>query len=298
LSNYQRTFILTPAESLNTRIYLLDLTHTNVISNALIIDDLFNDYQNASIYVKKIIEDEVYQITADFVDIERKIPVFLIENHEYIIEVHSDTSPTIIMGYYTAYSTGEKVMQLYDVDISTDVSQFNKEVSYRIYTKNVSGNLTAYLIYNDISNLTHNVVFQLRRDTYNGTVIGTLSSTEQDFILSYNIQDYANLTLYTNVYINHTTGEYTIQKLLHYTSGIVLGILEYVGQDFMNWFFTILLSVLAIFGTIKTANYYNLVLIGIASFFVIIGWYKVTFAVLALAALVSLATLLIGGSKK
>jgi len=296
-TSYYRTFILDPDEALDVDIYLIDLLTTQYIYNSLILDDLLSSYDNPSIYVNKIINDQTVQITADYVDVENKIGAYLIENHEYIIEVHSDNNPVRVLGFYSADISGEKVLKLYDITLQPTPSGVIKDISYVVDIVNTTGDDILTAVYDDKQNLTTAVTFTVVRDTYNGTVLYTSTvSGESQIQFEYNITPYENVTLFAEMQIQRPTGDFTYTKRIREVTQITLEIFQFVSQSWFNWFFTILLSVIAIYATIKTANQVTAALLGLAALFVIFGWYGVSWGVLGLCILVALLAILKEGS--
>ncbi len=298
---YYRTLILDPDDAFEVDIYLIDMITTDWIYNSFIIDDLLEDYTNPSIYIKKIINDETPQILADYIDIEDKVGAYLIENHEYIIEIHSDNNAVRVLGFYSADIGGEKTLRLYNIEINPNGIGFVNNVQYYAGIVNRSGSggteYYAFAKYFDAANITNNVTWTLYSGTYNGTLVYQIVSTGMDIEFEYNITDEynANVTLYSDMFIARS--EHRFVKLLREFSEIQLDIMEHLSTDFVNWFFILLLGTIAIMGTIRTANMLSLILVGFASLFVLFGWFGLSSSILALAALIALFSVLKKGDK-
>jgi len=297
VTSYYRTFILEPDEAFNVSVYLIDGITTQYLYNSLILDDLLSTYDNPSIYVKKIIGNETVQITADFVDVENKIGAYLIESNEYIIELHSDNYPTRILGTYSADLAGPKTLRLYEIGITPEPSSYINSVSHSVGLENRTTDTFAVAVYNDSLNQTNSVTWTIYENTYGGPVLHTLTTTEPNFIMEFNMTPHMNKTTVSILEINHQQGTYDSGRILHEFSEIVLGILEYISQDFLNWFFTILIGVFAIMATIRTANAVSMAMVGLSALFVIFGWYKLSWGILALAIIFSLLALLKEGER-
>ena len=131
-----------------------------------------------------------------------------------------------------------------------------------------------------------------------GTLLYTTTVVDEPSIeFIWNSTAYMNSTLVTEMDIVHSVGTFQYIKLVHEVTEIALAIFQYMDQEFWDWFFTILLGTIAIFATIKTANYISMVTLGFASLFVLFGWYSLSQGVLALAILISLVSLLWRGDK-
>ena len=286
--NYFRTLILDTDEIFNVSVYLLNLDTTSVIFNQIRLDDLLNVYDNPSIYIKKIIGANTVIITSDFVDVEDSISAYLIENNEYSIEIQSDNQPTRIMGAYSADIAGEKVLQLWDVQITPTEAG---EVYFITGVVNNSP-LRAYLSYDDSSGLTDSVAWSLWEN--GDTEIYSTSSTLNSFALTYELGDaYSESNITSKIVVNRL-GEITTKyiNILEGLPKIILGISEYLDTDTFNWAITIIISVIALFASIRTANMTSLIICGLASLLMYWGLFTITWGVLGLATLIAVISLL------
>ena len=306
-TNYFRSFIIPPEDALDYNIYLIDLATTQYVFNNLIIDDLLDNYDNPSIYVKKTIGNETPVITADFIDVENKVSAYLMENNEYILEIHSDNNPVRILGNYIAAESGDKNLRLYEVTLDTPLGLFNPNVTYNMGKFSIAGTNDTYILaeYEDLNNQTNNVTFIIYRDTYGGSILYSSTTTSNQVEWQFNMTPYENLTLYGDILIDHSQdGQQKFSKLLNEFSEINLPMKQHLGdteseqQQFLNWFFTLFLSVIAIMATISTADHVALVLVGIAILFSVFGWFVVGNGILGLCLLISLISLLKKGDKR
>ena len=71
-----------------------------------------------------------------------------------------------------------------------------------------------------------------------------------------------------------------------------------IDSEWLGWFFTILIGSIAMFATIKTANYMSIGICGLALIFMLFGWYIISGGILALGALVAFLSLLKKGEKE
>ena len=298
-TSYYRTFILTPDEADEVNIYLINLLTTNSIYNSFIVDDLLSEYDNVRVFIKKIINNQTEQITADYVDIENKIGAFLIENHEYIIEIHSDNQPVRVMGSYSADVSGDKSLRLYDITLNVTASEF-VNVMFTTQMQNISGDSIIVTDYYDPENQTTNLRWRVYQDSYNGTLLYETTSSSQDIEFTFNATPYLNHSLYTELSFDHPQveqGTYTDVRLVNEVTAIALEAWQYISPWF-GWFLTILLSAVAIMATIRTANYAAILICGLAVLFKLFGWYSISGGILALGILVALMSLLKEGDKR
>lgn len=297
-TSYYRTFILQPNEVFNVSVYLIDALNTEYLYSDFKIDDLLDTYNDLAIYIKKVIEGQTIQITADYIDIENKIGAYLILNNEYIVEVHSSNYPTRVVGTYSADIAGEKIIRLYDIGLYPQPSGFSNTVSMRMFFNNDTKK--AYFIYNDSASQTESVMFEIREDSSTGALLyGPVTlNNQQNIEYDVDMSLYENTTFVGIATINHKEGgEHIVGKILNKVSEINLAIIDFIGQNLLNWIITLLLATLALMATIRTANMTSLAIIGLAAIFTLFGWYTISWSALALATLISILSILKEGGK-
>ena len=287
VTSYFRSFLLDVSDTYQQDIFLIDLADTEEVTSNLILDDLLQDYDSPSIFVKKTIGGEAVQITADYTDIENKIVATLIKNNEYIIEVHSTNNPDRVMGSYIANSGDDKTLRLYDIDLDPTIGTFAGNLTYNMWITNTSGDMFVRGWVQDLSNITKNSTFTVRETTYNGPILYYAQSTSNNITWEYNISSNLNRTIFARIDIDRPSGAFgdvVYSKLMWEVTQLTLGIMNmnYYGATFMNWFFIIFLGVLAIMATIKTANYVSIMLIGLGSLFVLFGWFGISAGILTI----------------
>lgn len=294
-TSYYRTLIYPSSlfvnQSFNITVYLIDLRTTTAVVNTLIVDDLLQQYDNPSIYVKKIIDDKTVLITSDYIDIENKVTAYLVLNHEYIIEIWSDNNPIRVVGPYSADNAGNKIIRVYDISLESNPSGLVNDVYHTIVNQTING--TKYIIaeYTDLNNETTSVTFNVFRDQYNTTLLYTDTVAGNSNIqFMYNYSLWENYTLYPEIIYNYP-GRNPINVVKQINSQgfrIDLPIMQYVTEDFMGWFLTIVLSVLAIMATAKTANVMTMILLGFSALFIVFGWYPLAWGVWAVIMFIAL----------
>lgn len=294
-TSYYRTFIYDYSEMDNVSIYLIDLDTTTSVYNSFILDDLLQNYDNPSIFVKKTIGGEDILITSDYIDIENKIGAYLIENHEYTVEVHSDNNPVRVMGVYSADSAGDKNLRLYDIGVYPGESLvFDNTVTWSTGVINDSGNYMAFLKYADTENLTTSLNWSVYQDSSLGALLYSIEVPDfYNIEYQYDVSSYINSTLVSVIAVDHPgLSEHSFSRFINTASQITLSIMSYINQQFMNWFLTLFIGIVALMATIRTANIMNLSMIGLASLFVIFGWFTLTWGILVLAFIVSIISFL------
>jgi hypothetical protein len=303
-TGYYRSFILTPDETNNVPIYLIDLLTTAYVYNSLVADDLLSIYVNPRIYVYKNIGNRTVQITANYVDITQKVGAYLIENNEYTIVIKSDNLPDYSVGIYAADTAGTVSIKLYDMSLYYSNSGGEGTVTHQSRIDNSTGDYLVLANYFDTDALTQSVQFNV----YAGSTLVQSQSvaSSSNILFTTNMSSYyVNGTPTQSIYVqyiysrnvNGNTQVTTYKSLLKEITNIDLGIWDYVSHDFVNWFLIILLGLLAVMATMQTANYVAIALIFIASLFVIFGWLTLSASVLAIAGLVALISLLKEGER-
>jgi len=304
-TNYYRTFILPPDETLGVNVYLIDLATTNSIFNNFVVDDLVRDYDNVRVFIKKVIGNTTEQITGDYVDIENSVGAFLIENNEYIIEIHSDNKPVRVMGFYLADTAGTKNLRLYDIGINSPPETISDVIQVSSTITNVSGTPNYVLDYTDISNTTNSVTVTLRTGTATGPVIYSNIVASQDFEQIVNMSPYINDTIFGNVIINHQTlGIMDSTKLLNEDLRISSGFIdEMLGnwRTLFTWLIVLLIASIAIMASIGMGDAVGIGIIVITLAIIFFGWLpdyeSVLKPVLGLAAIVTIFSLLKKGDR-
>jgi hypothetical protein len=283
--------IYLPSRRLGTAAY------SSVIYNSIFVQDLFGKYSNVKVYVRKIIQDAVVDITADELDIQAKIGAYLIENNEYQVWIYSDNNPPFFKGIYSADIVGEIhiVLGSFAPVIDTNVQSFSNNVTMYVVMSNDSTVNTTYinLAYNDSTDLTTQVVWTITNDSDAGELLYTMTSTNMSvFNGQFNMSPYVNTDFVSKALITYNGIVYTVTE--HSSIRVMSDkILSLLGQTFTNWIIFLLVCLLAIMGTVKSGNILNLVICGIGAFFVFVAhWWQLSVGVLLLCAIFTVITFL------
>jgi hypothetical protein len=291
--SYYRKYLIEDGDLFNQSIYLIDASDTPYVYTAFIIDDLLGKYENPSIWIKKMLSSGTEVIQSANIDIENKVGSYLIENDEYVIEVHSDNLPIQIIGEYDADEGEDKSINMYDINLASDPTGFSQSVTYTMKVINdTDTNISSVLFtYYDKDELTDSVQFRVYADRLNGTLIYESASyvnVSEVASLLFPLTGYENRTVVSEIEISHQdAGAQTVSRLLNKVWLVTLPMQKYITQESMNWFFIIFLSVIAIMSTSATSTA-GLVVAGLAIIFRLFGWMEVSGGVLALAFLISL----------
>jgi len=154
--------------------------------------------------------------------------------------------------------------------------------------------------YEDRDNDTKSVLFNVYENNLDGTLLYTQSSTDSDVEFTYNASGDGNENKTMVVEVVYTTSQGTSSyvKMVHEVTEIINEIFSYKSVAWWNWFFTILLSCIAIFATLASGDYMSLAICGLAVLFSLFGWFAVSWGVLALCLLLSIAKILKEGDRR
>ena len=294
--NYYRRYIedsdiLNATGSFN--VYLADLYNDTMVEIEFVLVDFGNEYINPRVVLKKVINDDIVVISADYTSFG-SVTTYLLQNEEYYIEVQSDNYPTINYGYYTPSTSETKYLSLYDISLApnpTGVSGAN----YATWSSNSTGVLNAFMYYNDTDSYTSSINWTLHINSSDGQVIHSEISTLNDVILATNISFYENTTIVSTLKVVRTQSPLPdYSKIIHIGSEeeITLPIKEHYGQTYIDWFITIILGLLLLYGTTKTVPLTILTVGILAAALKAFGWYSLSAIYIALIILIGLVLLL------
>ena len=287
--------------------YLVDPYDTDYVSNEFVIDDLTESYINPRLFFDKNINGNDTQITASYLDLTNSMRAILMNGERYYVFLEADNYGKSSLGTYLAPAAGTtqttSVLHMYDIGLIPTVNKLVDLVSYQVYGN--EDHQISYLV--ETVDGGDNNLINMTLTLYNGTVASgtviytTSSGGEYDPDNLYgefsagdiNMSAYVNNTINAKLHFFFVDSNNTvIQKVYTPTmwsyNKITLPLMEYVSTGFMDWFFIILLSIIAVFATIKTADVVAMAIIGLASVFAMFGWFTLGSGALALAALVAL----------
>lgn len=288
-------------------VYLIDPHETSYIDNEIQIDDMTGTYTNAKLYFNKNINGQNTQITASGLDLKNTMRAVLMHDQEYYVYLESDETGLNYLGKYQSPATSEgfykkSVIHLFDITLTPTINNIVNLVEYQLEVDEDTKQVTYYAKTPDGADPS---IINMDVKIYNGsTTTGTLIHDE-----FYGLETYSHSTLYTFLsgtenlteYENDTLnaemriefiddGQIRVKKFettLWANRELTLPIEEHLGEGVLDWFLVILLGTIALFATIKSANIAAIGIIGLASLFVIFGWFTLSAGTLALAALVS-----------
>ena len=151
-------------------------------------------------------------------------------------------------------------------------------------------------MYNDSSVSTTSVTWTVYEDSYGGNIISQQTSTSQNILFTQSLNSTTmNKTLFGVMNITYGGYNYAYGGLIqqgNYTNVEINDLTTEVGRDYLNWIITLLISVIALSFTIRTANIGTIVVCGIAAIFIFFKLFSVTWVLLSIAVAISLVMLL------
>lgn len=293
-------------------IYLVDPYTTEYVQNEFIIDDLTDRYQNAKLYFEKNVNGVTTQITAAQIDLTNSMRAVLINGDTYYVYLENEDGEINYLGEYVAPASGvsieSTVLKLHDIQLKFDTSKVTDKFGYYVYSED---NIVEYLV-QTLEGIDPNLI-NMTLNIYNGTLdTGTLiynvnkgGAYDVNNLSAIFSDTGINLTAYENNSVSFELSIYfyddEINQLVYEgylweNHKIELPIEQYLPEGFMNWFILILLSVIAVYATTKTADFTALGILILAGVFVMFGWYTVGSGVIALAIMITLLNVIRKGA--
>ena len=278
------------------RIYLMDLTHTQVVKTVFNLIDILNEYDDVALDIKKNINGTVYGITWDEVDATGKVVAYLIENDEYILEVESSDNPTKSLGYYIAQTqVGDVVLTLFQIAFSTDNTVNYGNILFSSYIDDNTSNLVVK--YQDLTKTTSKVDLVVKKNGKYGEIIYTDTQVDTDsgeFV--WDRAGYINDSYYITVELHNDNGITTYTNLIDGNGEIGFGFIDFTLD--MDWVIVIFLGFLSLTLTISTASTGALVVSVVGAMFMFFGWFSISTVMISISILLSILNLIREGEKK
>jgi hypothetical protein len=238
---------------------------------------------------------------------------------QYIIEVHSSNLPTVIVGTFTPVENGIFILKMYSVGVNLinnggESNYINYNAGTLYCNSGAIGDCVdevtanqdnttyrdkfAYFAYNDTSYSNNTLTVYLKKGGCNGTnVVVPVTIETNSLIYMQNATQWANDTLCVQVGFSNPLGinipNYykNVQEEHHYLAD---SFMKYYTEGQKNWFFTIFLSVIAIYATASVALWVNFAIIGLGVFFIMVHWYTLGYGVLGVSLVISILIMIKG----
>jgi len=279
----------------NVSVWLVNLDTTQVIFNTFEIYTLIYEYENLRLYFKKNIGADEYVITSDYINVENKVGTYLMLGEEYTVEIVADNYDSRNLGFYTADVEGEKIIRLFEIDFNPNPTDIYYNSTWWLETDNTTSPDRAKVTY--YSENVDEVTLTVYNNSISGAQLYTTTLYTDTGIFYYAPSaTYENYTFLMN--LNITTDDngtsVVFNKVWRSRSDIPLQIvlLGYISQNWLQIFLSILLGVIALLFTVRTADIGGVVFIGIASMFIYFGWWYISAVSFGLAAVSSVINFL------
>jgi len=221
------------------------------------------------------------------VDAEGKVPAYLMLAGDYNIRLVSDNHPERVIGTYTADTAGDKIIRLFDISLNSTIRDYDGRASSYIYKINDSGTLYIKAEWNDTTNTTSTVTFNVYNSTGANVMTGT--STESNVLFSYSIPaslETDNLRVTLNV-TNPTYGQRDYSKVMRAITSITLPG-SFDSPYTLKFIIFGVFIVFALMFTVTTANWGALLLVAVAGVLSYLGVFVVAAPILGLAAMLAI----------
>jgi len=297
--SYVRRYIAKDSFDYSEDVYLIDFADNVTINYVeFIVDDILNQYNNKSLYIKKRTVDGDITIHSAKLDSENKVTAFLLQNNEYFLELHSSNYPTINLGTFIPYTSGTRNIRLFNYGMGPNAP------SYYTATWQIGKlNDTAFLIYNDSGYQTNSIVWRIYNNSLDdSSVVSTITVLNASTPLGNYINTYntSNLTgsIFSKLTVNFIDRQFNYTVDLTQQSTIDLNITNVFGQKIIDWALIIILSIIFLYGTISTTHIISLFASGLGFLLVLFGWLSLPIELMAVCVLFSLIAVIIGGGGK
>lgn len=173
---YFRTLI-PPVANVTLNWYMVDLNINTIVELTLTIDDFTGDFSGSETLVRitKILTTGQVDIIEQFVDIENKVILFLIQSDVYNVQVENAAADVRVFGSLIIDSDTDKTLRISDIPLESDVITIYDTVNYTVGTPT---NSSIRLVYNDsgetsFSNVTFTIFNEsnLSQILFNETVL-------------------------------------------------------------------------------------------------------------------------------
>jgi hypothetical protein len=277
------------------RVWLINLDTSTSIFNTFQLYTLIDRYTNPKLYLTKNINGTNYYITSDFFNVETKVGTYLLYGEQYHVIIEADEFESRDLGFYTADSTGDKLINLFELKLESQPTDSQLNTSWWIEKDNTTGVNRVKVSYKAYD--TTNAEVKIYNDSINGDILYSSSLTTDTGVFYYApTAEYSNKTLYVtlnvtkgdgkSVYFQNTYGNRVGTFLLD-----IIG-LGYVDRDWFAMMLIIMLSCIALIFSFGTASVGGLVFVAFAWLLVWFGWIYIGALCLGLGILVAVGNML------
>ena len=278
----------------NVSIYLIDLRTSQAVLNSFEVYDLNSEYENLRVYFSKNIEGTEYIITSDYINVEESMSATLLLGAQYNVIIEADNYPTTVLGFYDAITAGEKVIRLFEIKFESEPSGAWTENFWQAEVDKDIGNgriKVRYVVnYTDLATL---YIFNESSNNISDLLYSAVIASSDNGTFLYDVPlAYENYTFETVLSVNksiETESPQRFSKVQRVKTKIELSpvasgdLKEYK----LNIFLMLLLSVITLIFSIKTADIGAIIFIGFTGMFYFFEWVALSRATLGLAIIIT-----------
>lgn len=265
----------------NIPVYLLNLNPSSGVVGSNVdftLDDTLSQFPNKALIINKYIGTDYVQITGGVLELTTgRLTTYLMQNGIYTIDLYSNDVFVKQLGSYTANTGGVISLRLYDIFFGANPNSFDSNVDYSIYNDNSTGDNFAIGNYNDTGSGTSKLIYRVYQDSLSGSLLNTQISTANNVQFLFNTTPYTSSTLICLLNISAYGKNVPYIKTCNVpsvTPTVQTDFLQYVNPQVINWFFIILITVLALYSTVRTSNIMVFIILALAAMFTLFGWFS------------------------
>jgi hypothetical protein len=297
VDTYYRTFLSDTfnLSSDSTTIWLINLDTSTSIFNTFQLYTLVDKYINPKLYFTKNINGTDYTITSDYFNVETKVGTYLLYGEQYKIIIVADDLESRDLGFYTADSTGDKIINLFTLTLESQPTDSQLNNSWWVEQENTSGTNRIRVAYESYKATNANL--KIYDNNISGLLLYSSTLTTDTGVFYYSPPtSYDNATLYTTLNITKEDGQTIFfQKSLGTKVGeFLLDIigLGYVDREWFTMMLLVLLSVIALIFNFGTASVGGLIFVAFAWLLVWLGWIFIGALCLGLAIIIAVGNMM------
>lgn len=191
----------------------LFLTDDVKVLTTLTFDDLTGEFQNADVYLKKIIGDTIYTVVSATLDAEQKLMDYFVKDDKYYLYVNNGEEERslsfLIMDDPEVDGIEDKSVEIKDIVFASGDETASYTYNWTVYT--IDDDIKFY--FDDIGD--NQTITQLEYSIWNATntsqVFSSTSTSTVPFSNSYTVTDENQTYGYTVIYDSSVHGEITAQ---------------------------------------------------------------------------------------
>lgn len=294
--DYVRTLI-PPTTNTTINWYMVDLNTHTLVELTLTIDDFTGDFSSSDTLVRitKTLSTGQVDIIEQFIDIEKKVILFLVQSDVYAVQVENEEAEIRVFGDLIIDSDTDKTLRISDIPLQSDITTLYDVVNYSVGTPT---NSSIRLVYNDSSGGTSNVTFTIFNESNLSQILFNESVTNtNDLTITWGGAN-VNNSYEWRIQINHSTFGFVVQY-----SSVNFGITERIplgiGAQWRTIFAVMIVLMVAASMTTVYSGMAATATVGTMSILKYWGWLpQLTLGALAFLWIIAILSMIIKGEGK